>query len=168
MAGPALTVRCYPGDNLMCHYALQMAQPGDILVVDGSGYTEGALWGGLLSLSARQRKLGGTVVDGAARDCDDIRQLGYPVYARSLTPRGVFKTMKGEINVAINCGGVAVQPGDLIVGDENGIVVVPRSQAVKVVEDAIKVIEKENGIAAEIEKGKTIYEILSLNRYFEE
>lgn len=114
ICGPALTIRCYPGDNLMCDYGLHQALPGDVLVVDGGGYTEGARWGGLLSRSALQRGVAGTILDGAARDQEELQKLDYPVYARAVTPRGVYKTMKGEVNVPITCGKVIVQPGDLI------------------------------------------------------
>jgi 4-hydroxy-4-methyl-2-oxoglutarate aldolase len=166
VCGPALTLRCYPGDNLMCHYGLYVARAGDVLVVDGSGYTEGALWGGLLSLSARQKGLAGTIIDGAARDLEDLREIGYPVYARAITPRGVFKTIKGQIHVPVHCGGVTVHPGDLLVGDENGIVVLPSSQVSQIIKEARKVLDKEREIVGEIEKGRTIYETLKLDQYF--
>jgi len=167
VCGPALTVRCYPGDNLMCHYALHSAQAGDVLVVDGGRYTEGALWGGLLTRSALQRGLGGTVVDGAARDQEELQQLGYPVYARAVTPRGVFKTMKGEVNVSISCGNVTVHPGDLVVGDGDGVVVIPRDRVTETLETVREILKKEEQIRLEIERGGTIFEKLGLNRFFE-
>src|SRR5688572_16004049 len=83
LCGAALTIRCYPGDTLMCHFGLYGASPGDVLVVDGGGYTEGALWGGLLSRSALQCGVAGTILDGAARDQEELQKLNYPVYARA-------------------------------------------------------------------------------------
>jgi 4-hydroxy-4-methyl-2-oxoglutarate aldolase len=162
ICGPALTVRCYPGDNLMCHYAVYKAYPGDVLMIDGGAYGECAIWGSLLSRSAAQRRLGGTVVDGAARDAEDLRQIGYPVYARALTPRGAFKTHRGEINVPISCGGVTVSPGDLIVGDEDGIVVVPRLQLATIAERAGQIVRKEADMIACIDGGGTLFEFLEL------
>jgi 4-hydroxy-4-methyl-2-oxoglutarate aldolase len=167
ICGPALTIRCYPGDNLMCHYGLQGALPGDVLVVDGGGYTEGALWAGLLSRSALQRDVAGTILDGAARDQEELQKLNYPVYARSVTPRGVFKAMKGEINVPISCGNLTVHPGDLVLGDSDGIVVVPRDRLSETLEEARQILRKEEQIQAEIERGKTIFDMLGLNRFFD-
>jgi len=168
ICGPALTVRCYPGDNLMCHYAVHKANPGDVLVVDGAGYTEGAIWGALLSRSAAVRGLGGTVIDGAARDRVELRTIGYPVYARAVTPRGVFKTRRGEINVPVSCGGLAVSPGDLIVGDEDGIVVVPCRLMTQVAEKASQILAKEKEMTACIERGQTLYDFLGLGKLFGE
>ena len=92
ICGPAFTAQCYPGDNLMCHYGLHLAQAGDVLVIDGAGYNEGALWGGLLSLSASQQNLGGTVIEGAARDVEDLKEIDYdnlygPVVDKRLFPK---------------------------------------------------------------------------------
>ena len=164
LAGPALTVRCYPGDNLMVHYGVAIAQPGDVLIVDGAGYTEGALWGGLLGRSARQRRLAGAVIDGAARDVEELRELGLPLYARAVTPRGVFKTLPGVAGVPVSCGGVVVHPGDLIVGDSSGVVVLPRAQAVEVVAQAERLVAREAELAVEIERGRTLYEVLGLEQ----
>jgi 4-hydroxy-4-methyl-2-oxoglutarate aldolase len=166
ICGPALTIRCYPGDNLMCHYGLHQALAGDVLVVDGGGYTEGALWGGLLSRSALQRRVAGTILDGAARDQEELQKLNYPVYARAVTPRGVYKTTKGEINVPITCGRVTVQPGDLILGDCDGIVVVPRYSLKETIEAARQILKKEEHLQAEIERGKTLFDLLQLDRLF--
>ena len=151
----------------MCHYGLHGALPGDVLVVDGGGYTEGALWGGLLSRSALQRGVAGTILDGAARDQEELQRLNYPVYARAVTPRGVFKSMKGEVNVPVSCGSITVHPGDIVLGDCDGIVVVPWNRLSETLEGARQIQKKEEEIQAEIERGKTIFDLLGLNRLFE-
>ena len=152
----------------MCHYGLHLAQAGDILVIDGAGYDEGALWGGLLSLSASQKKLGGTVIEGAARDVEDLKEIKYPVYARNVTPRGVFKLRQGQVNLPVVCGGIVVQPGDLVVGDDNGIAVVPREKVTTVIEIASEVLSREKAMTEEIESGKTTYEFLGLEKFFKD
>lgn len=128
--GPACTVKVYPGDNLMVHKALDVAQPGDVVVVDTSGSTMTAVLGDLISTKARHRGIAGFVIDGLVRDLGGIRQLGdFPVFARGVTPIGPLHRGPGEINCAIAAGGVVVHPGDVIVGDLNGVVVVPHQIA---------------------------------------
>jgi regulator of RNase E activity RraA len=125
--GPAVTVKCYPGDNLMVHKALDIAKPGDVIVCDGSRSPLTAVLGDLVSKKARHRSIAGFVVDGIIRDLPEIRALGdFPVFARGVTPIGPMHRGPGEINYPIACGGVVVNPGDLIIGDLNGVVVVPR------------------------------------------
>jgi RraA family protein len=128
--GPACTVKVYPGDNLMVHKALDIAQPGDVVVVDTSGSTMTAVLGDLISTKARHRGIAGFVIDGLVRDIGGIRQLGdFPVFARGVTPIGPLHRGPGEINCPIAAGGVVVHSGDVIMGDLNGIVVVPRQIA---------------------------------------
>ncbi len=124
--GPAVTVKSYPGDNLMVHKSLDIAQPGDVIVVDGHRSPLTAALGDLVSTKARHRGVAGFVVDGVIRDLPEIKALGdFPVYARDVTPIGPMHRGPGEINYPIACGGVVVNPGDIIVGDLNGVVVVP-------------------------------------------
>jgi regulator of RNase E activity RraA len=124
--GPACTVKVYPGDNLMVHKALDIAQPGDVVVVDTSGSAMTAVLGDLVSTKARHRGLAGFVVDGLIRDLAAIRALGnFPVFARGVTPTGPMHRGPGEINHPISAGGIVVYPGDIIVGDLSGLVVVP-------------------------------------------
>jgi RraA family protein len=128
--GPAVTVKCYPGDNLMVHKSLDIAKPGDVIVVDGHRSPLTAALGDLVSKKARHRGVAGFVVDGVIRDLPEIKRLGdFPVFARDVTPIGPMHRGPGEINYPIACGGVVVNPGDLIVGDLNGVVVVPREVA---------------------------------------
>jgi RraA family protein len=127
LLGPATTVKCYPGDNLMVHKALDIAEPGDVIVVDTSGQQNTAVLGDLVSTKARHRGVAGFLVDGLVRDIAGIRMLGdFPVYARDVTPIGPLHRGPGEINFPISAGGIVVQPGDVIVGDSNGVVVVPQ------------------------------------------
>jgi regulator of RNase E activity RraA len=133
--GPAITVKSYPGDNLMVHKSLDLAQPGDVIVVDASRSPLTAALGDLVSKKARHRGVGGFVVDGVIRDLPEIRGLAdFPVFARGVTPIGPMHRGPGEINYPIACGGVVVNPGDLIVGDLNGVVVVPLEVADELLE----------------------------------
>jgi regulator of RNase E activity RraA len=130
LVGPACTVKTYPGDNLMVHKSLDIAEPGDVIVVDTNGSSMGAVLGDLVSTKARHRGVAGFVVDGLIRDLAGIRALGdFPVFARGVTPIGPLHRGPGEINYPISAGGIVVNPGDLIVGDLNGVVVVPREIA---------------------------------------
>lgn len=126
LIGPACTVKVYPGDNLMVHKALDIARPGDIVVVDAGGSIKNAVLGDTISMKARHRGIAGFVVDGYVRDLDAIRDLNYPVYARGETLVGPLHRGPGEINYPVCCGGVVVAPGDIIVADMGGIVVMPR------------------------------------------
>ncbi len=128
--GTACTVKCYPGDNLMVHKSLDVAQPGDVIVVDTSGSTTTAVLGELVSMKARHRGIAGFVVDGLIRDVTAIRGLGdFPVFARGITPIGPLHRGPGEINHPICAAGIVVNPGDVIVGDLNGVVCIPREIA---------------------------------------
>jgi regulator of RNase E activity RraA len=130
LIGPACTVKVYPGDNLMVHKSLDILQPGDVVVVDTSASTMTAVLGDLISTKARHRGAAGFLVDGLIRDLPGIRALGdFPVFGQGVTPIGPLHRGPGEINFPIAAGGIVVQPGDLIVGDANGVVVVPRDIA---------------------------------------
>ena len=132
--GIAVTVSCRPGDNLMVHKALEVAEPGDVVVVTTNGNTTSAVFGELMCRSAVAALLGGMVVDGAIRDVSEIADLSFAAFSRTVSPGGCDKDGPGEINVPIACGGTAVMPGDLVLGDEDGVVVVPRESAEEVAE----------------------------------
>lgn len=136
MAGPALTVRTRPGDNLMVHKALDLAQPGDVIVVDAGGDLTNAIIGELMQSYAIQNKLGGIVINGAIRDLDSLRAGSLPVYAAGVTHRGPYKDGPGEINVAVSFDGMVVEPGDLVIGDNDGILCIPFDQVEAVLEAA--------------------------------
>lgn len=126
LCGLACTVKVFPGDNLMVHKALDIAQPGDIIVVDAGASTQNAVLGDLVSTKAKHRQIAGFIVDGLVRDLPGIVGLDLPLFARGTTPIGPLQRGPGEINYAISCGGRVINPGDLIVADQTGIVVVPR------------------------------------------
>lgn len=143
LVGTAFTVKVPSGDNLVAQMALDYAKPGDIIVVDGAGYTDRALVGGMMLAYAQERNLGGFVVNGAVRDLDDIKNSPLPVFAKAVTPLGPYRDGPGEVNVPVVCGGQVVMPGDILVGDIDGIVVVPRKDAAKLLKDVHKNLEQE-------------------------
>ena len=127
LVGPACTVKVYPGDNLMVHKVLDIAQPKDVVVIDARGSTMNAVLGDTISMKAMHRGIAGFIVDGYVRDLSAIRELGFPVYARGDMPIGPLHRAPGEINYPVCCGGVVVCPGDILVADPGGIVVLPKA-----------------------------------------
>ncbi|MDR2981564.1 MAG: RraA family protein [Puniceicoccales bacterium] len=134
LLGTAFTVKAPDGDNVFLHRALDLAAPGDVIVVDGGGCINRSLMGEIMFTYAQQRGISGFVLDGAIRDVDSLSHLSISVYARSVTPQGPYKNGPGEINVPISCGGQVVMPGDIIAGDADGICVIRASEAEKIVE----------------------------------
>lgn len=132
LCGPAVTVRVRPGDNLMIHKALMMVEPGDVLVIDGGGDVSQALVGGLMRTTCVAKQLGGLVIDGAVRDLCEWAEDGMPIFAKGHTHRGPSKDGPGEVNVPVSCAGMVVLPGDLIVGDADGVIAVPAAEAASV------------------------------------
>jgi RraA family protein len=154
LAGTACTVKVYPGDNLMVHKALDVARPGDVIVIDTSGSSLTAVLGDLISTKARYRGVAGFVVDGLVRDLAGIRALGdFPVFARGVTPIGPLHRGPGEINHPISAGGVVVHPGDVIVGDLNGVVVVPRKIADELLVRLQQGAKAESDYLSAVERG---------------
>ena len=153
VCGIAVTVNARPADNLMIHKALQLAQVGDVIVVSTGGNLANAVFGELMCRTAVASRLGGLVVDGAIRDVEGITALGFPAYSRSVSPGACDKDGPGEINVAISCGGTVVAAGDLIVGDRDGIAVVPRAHASEVLGLVRDLVKKEHARVAEINAG---------------
>lgn len=168
MAGTAFTVKTYPGDNLMAHKALTLAESGDVLVIDANAYTEAGLVGELFSTSCQYHGLHGTVIDGAARDVAEIQELGFPVFSRAISPKGSYKAHPGSINVPISCGGLVVEPGDIVVGDEEGVVVVKPHHAEAVLEDAQAKLESEEAIRKRIKDGEYIYDMNDFEEQYSE
>lgn len=142
MAGTALTVRTRPGDNLMVHKALSMATPGDVIVVDAGGDLTSAIIGELMLFQAQETGVAGFVINGAVRDAASIRSGSLPVYAAGITLRGPFKDGPGEVNVPVTLGGMVVEPGDIVVGDADGVLCVPYDEA-----DAILAAARAKGEA---------------------
>jgi len=153
LCGVAITVRCRPGDNLMLHKALAVAAAGDIVVVDTCGNRTSAVFGELMGKTAVARRLGGLVVDGAIRDVEHLTSMGFPVFSRTVCPGGCDKDGPGEINIPISCGGVVVNAGDVVVGDRDGLAVVPSAHADEVAALVDEVVQRERARVAEIERG---------------
>ena len=153
MAGPALTVRTRPGDNLMVHKAIDIAEPGDIIVVDAGGALDQAIIGDLMLNQAIERKLGGIVIHGAIRDLDFISGQHFPVYAAGVTHRGPYKDGPGEINVPVGIGGMVIEAGDVVLGDMDGMLAVPFAAAAEVLALAQAKQAAEHKQLAEIKAG---------------
>lgn len=153
LCGVALTVRTRPGDNLMVHKALDMAQPGDVIVVDAGGDTTNAIMGEIMLTFARTREIAGFVIDGAVRDTAAMAESDIPVFARGSTHRGPYKDGPGEINVPVAVGGMVVNPGDIVVGDQDGVLAVPLAQAKEILSLALAQQEREATILRSIAEG---------------
>jgi regulator of RNase E activity RraA len=153
LCGTAVTVQCRPGDNLMVHKALEVAAPGEIVVATTCGNTTNAIFGELMAHAAVARRLGGIVVDGAIRDVSGISALELPAFSRSVCAGSCDKDGPGEVNVPIACGGVVVMPGDVVVGDDDGVVIVPRGAVRQVLENLDGLVERERKRVAEIRAG---------------
>jgi 4-hydroxy-4-methyl-2-oxoglutarate aldolase len=166
LLGPAVTVRCHPRDNLMLHKALQIAQTGDVLVATTDGYPEAGYWGGLMTTSALARKLGGLAIDGCVRDSEEILRSGFPVFCRGTCMRGTAKGVLGSVNLPILFGEVPIEAGDLILGDDDGLVVIPRLQIEKVLAASRKRVEAEIQKAAVLAGGVSSVEFNKLEPVF--
>jgi regulator of RNase E activity RraA len=154
LLGVALTVKIRPGDNLISMKAIELAQPGDILVISGGFDHNYSVWGGIMSLMARRKGISGVLTDGLVRDAAQIQAAGLVVFAAGLTPVGPSKDGRGQINLPVSCGGIVVHPGDIVVGDADCAVIVPREQAQSVLERAHQRIALEASWMARIEKGE--------------
>lgn len=167
LCGPAFTVQCGPGDNLMLHKALEKAQPGDVLVTSVSGYPEGGYFGGLMAVSAVARQLGGLAIDGCIRDSEEIIAMGFPIFARGFCIRGTSKSVPGLINHPTVFGGIVVQPGDLILGDDDGLVTIARAEVESVLEKALQRVEAEIKKSDQLRSGISSVELNKLGKVFE-
>ena len=162
MAGRALTVKCVPGDNLTIHKAIVLAPPGSILVVDCDGYTGAGVFGELFATSCQARKIASIVIDGACRDKLDLVEMNFPVFCRGVNPNGTRKESLGAINEPIQCGGLLVNPGDIIIGDADGVVVIAADKAEDVLEKSLLKKAKETDLKPLLAEGKTTVELLGL------
>ena len=156
IVGPAITIRLTLGDSLLVSKALDIAQPGDVIVIDGCGTDSNALWGDLKSLISRSKNLAGAVIDGAIRDKVNCREIGFPVFCKYTVCSSSTKNSSGEINVPITCGKMSVNPGDLIVADDNGIIVLPPDRLDEIMANAAKKQQSVEKIKKEIMEGKYI------------
>ncbi|WP_248321519.1 RraA family protein [Caballeronia sp. Sq4a] len=153
VAGPAITVEVRQGDNLAIHAALAVAKPGDVIVVDGKGDVSCALLGEIMATQAKVSGIAGIVIDAAVRDAHELANGDYPIFSAGLNPCGPTKSVAGLVNHPISAGGTAVNPGDLVVGDADGVVVIPRADVARIVELAQKKLDMETARIAAIHKG---------------
>lgn len=162
MAGPAVTVDIRPSDNLMIQYVLTQTKPGDVLVVDAKGFLEAGPWGDILTLAAMNLGIAGLVINGSVRDGNAIIEMGFPVFCRGLSIKGTNKNQPGKINVPVHMGGVQINPGDIVVGDRDGLVVVAADEVEGGIARSEEREHKEEGIRAALAQGKTMVELMNL------
>jgi RraA family protein len=153
ICGPACTVKVFPGDNLMVHKALDIAQPGDVVVVDAGATSMNGVIGDLVATKAKHRGIQAFVIDGLIRDLPGIQEVDLPTYARGVSPIGPLHRGPGEINFPVCCGGIVVMPGDLILGDENGVIVVRADFAEAILQLAYRQRDSLEAYVADVKKG---------------
>jgi RraA family protein len=156
VAGPAFTVEVRPGDNLMIHAALALARPGDVIVVDGKGDLSCALTGALMAAQAKKAGIAGFVIDGAVRDTEECAAGDFPIFAAGANPNGPLKNSPGRINWPVSLAGTTVNPGDLVVGDADGVVILPRDIAAGVVAAAQAKVDAEADRMKQIGRGELV------------
>ncbi len=157
--GRAFPAECFPGDNLTLHQAIAEAGKGDVLVFDCMGYTEAGHFGDMMATACLAKGIAGVILDGSCRDSQDIKAMGFPVFASAYSPRGTVKESLGSLNVPVVCGGVWVRPGDIIFGDCDGVVVVPQERETEVFEKAIAKYEKEIQLREQLLRGISTMEV---------
>ena len=168
VCGPAITVEVRPGDNLGLHQILSIAQKGEVIVAQAGGFLESGLWGEIMTTAALQRGVSGLVIDGAVRDTESAVSLGFPIWCAGISIKASGKNFPGRINGPIPCGGVLVNPGDLVVGDGDGVVVVSSQAVQQVLEKALEREKKEAGFIEQIRKGALTIDLLGLSEKIKE
>ncbi|MBA2520401.1 MAG: RraA family protein [Chloroflexia bacterium] len=160
LCGPATTVRTMAIDSTVVHHAIDVAQPGDVLVIDRTGDTKHACWGEMTSLAAKVRGLAGTIVDGPATDVVEIDEMGYLVFSRGISPITTRSLAQfGEINTVVQCGGVTVAPGDIILADDNGVLVLNPDQVAELVEHCEPIAQREPATRQRLSSGEPLSEL---------
>ena len=167
VAGTALTVSSQPGDNLMVHAALDVCQPGDVLVVAPTSESTDGMFGELLATSCRARGVVGLVIDAGVRDVSDIARMGFPVWAKAISAQGTLKVSPGSVNVEVVCAGALVRPGAVVVGDEDGVVVVCREQAAEVAAACAARLEQEQESRERLRAGELGLDLYGLRAKLE-
>lgn len=168
LVGPAATVRVQPGDNLLLHKAIYEAAPGSVLVIDAHAYTEAGPFGGIMSTACMERGLAGVILDGACRDANEIQDMGFPFFIRALNPGGTVKESLGPINQPVQCGGINVRPGDIIVGDRDGVVVIAQEKIDEVLQRALAIYDREVEIVEMLHQGKSTLEIYGFDKLIQQ
>jgi 4-hydroxy-4-methyl-2-oxoglutarate aldolase len=162
VCGPAFTVDSPPMDNLLLHHAIYAAKPGDVLIVRVGDHFEAGYWGEIMGVAAQARGLAGLIIDGGVRDSRELAEMGFPTFSRGLCIKGTTKHGCGALNRPLAIGTVVVEPGDIVLGDVDGVVVVPRAEGPAILEKAIQRVEKEDEIKRQLRAGKTTLEIYGL------
>ena len=162
MCGPAFTVDSPPMDNLLLHQAIYAASPGDVLVVRVGDYYEAGYWGEIMGVAAQARGLAGLVIDGGVRDSLELTAMGFPTFSRGLCIKGTLKYGGGALNKPLAIGSIVVQPGDIVIGDADGVVVVPRAEGPAILEKSVQRVDRENVIMQQLRDGKSTLEIYGL------
>lgn len=161
IAGPARTVDVPAGEGALVADAILQLEPGEVLVVAGKGHCQTSYWGDHRSYCAKLKQAAGVVIDGAFRDIDECEKIGFPIYARAVTGKSAGKSGAGQINVPVQCGGIMVQPGDFIVGDRNGVIVINPEDAAAIIERAADKIKRQQAVIEEMERtGKVIVKVV--------
>jgi 4-hydroxy-4-methyl-2-oxoglutarate aldolase len=162
IAGPAVTVSLPPGDNLMIHVAVEVCRPGDVLVVAPTSLCTDGYFGELLATSLRAHGVKGLVIDGGCRDLKSLREMKFPVWSRAVSSQGTVKATLGSVNVGVVCAGASVEPGDIVIADDDGVVVVERGAAQEVVAVAEQRVRKEETTRKRLASGELGLDIYSL------
>jgi 4-hydroxy-4-methyl-2-oxoglutarate aldolase len=162
ICGQARTIQCIMADNSILHYATSTAEAGEVLVVDAGGIIDVAVWGGLTTIEAYRRGLAGLIVDGAVRDIREARSVPFPIFCKGIVPQGPHKAFGGMMDVAISCGGRAVSPGDLILADDDGVVVVPLDREEEVFRKAVEFRRDEEAWLKQLDTDKPFYQVLGI------
>ena len=166
VCGPAYTVKTMPRDNVLLHRAYAYAKPGDVIVASCSGFYEAGYWGDLMSLGAKTKGINGLVIDGCVRDADDIEAMGFPVFSRGLCILGTSNHGDGFLNEPIVIGDVLINPGDIIIGDRDGVVVVPQNRIKEAIEKSAAREAKEENVRRQLREGKTSLQIYGWDKQF--
>ena len=166
ICGPAYTVKTMPRDNILLHRAYAYAKPGDVIVASCSGFYEAGYWGDLMSLGAKTKGIAGLVIDGCIRDADDIEAMGFTVFSRGLCILGTSNHGDGTLNEPIIIGDILINPGDIIVGDRDGVVVVPQNRIEEAIEKSKAREAKEENVRQQLREGKTSLEIYGWDKKF--
>jgi 4-hydroxy-4-methyl-2-oxoglutarate aldolase len=167
-AGAAVTVVCQPGDNLMIHAAMETCKPGDVLVVTTTSESTDGMFGDLLGVSCQAHGVVGLVIDAGVRDTADLTEMNFPVWAKAISAQGTVKATAGSVNVSVVCAGALVHPGDVIVGDADGVVVVPKSRAAEVAKLAEQRIAKEAATRERLRNGELGVDFYGLRQKLKE
>ena len=168
IGGNAVTVICAPGDNIMVHAAVEVIEPGDVLVIGTTSPADNGMFGELLATSVMGRGCAGVVVDGGVRDVSDLRRMGLPVWARVIHAAGTVKANPGSVNVPVLCGGVTIHPGDVMVADDDGVVVVERARAAEVLEAVGARLTREDETRSRLASGELGIDLYGFREKLEE